>query len=94
MDGTFDQYRPLRSVFRPGNQWSSMYSLDLSNATDRLPMKLQCILLSELFGTDIAASWAELLVGRPYQVPNHPSRPLHVQKVWYGAGQPMGALSS
>lgn len=47
-----------------------MYSLDLSAATDRLPIKLQEMLLADLlFDNEFAAAWARLLVNRDYAVP-------------------------
>lgn len=46
MDGTFNQLAPLSRV-----PWGKpLYSLDLSAATDRLPIKLQEMLLSDLIG--------------------------------------------
>jgi hypothetical protein len=46
MDGTFDQLRPIRNLLR--NRKGSLYSLDLSAATDRLPVDLQALLLNNL----------------------------------------------
>lgn len=45
MDGTFDQLKPL------GRAWTfkSLYSMDLSSATDRLPMDLQVLLFGQIF---------------------------------------------
>jgi hypothetical protein len=56
MDGTFDQSRPVRhledaQVFSKG---STLYSYDLSAATDRLPITLQTDVLSCLFGQEVA----------------------------------------
>lgn len=50
MDGTFDQGAPLKRLDTSKGAWS----LDLSSATDRLPVKLQKALLSDLFGETIA----------------------------------------
>lgn len=93
MDGTFDQLKPLSRVpfgLRP------IYSLDLSAATDRLPIWLQKGLLTELFGKEYSNHWANLLVGREYQTSHllndHPY--IKVKSVKYATGQPMGALSS
>lgn len=43
-DGTFDQLRPLRKAVK----WPSAYSLDLSSATDRIPLWLQEALLGAI----------------------------------------------
>jgi len=87
MDGTFDQTAPLAKV----KAVRGLYSLDLSAATDRLPIRIQKELLGYLFGYEFASAWANLLVGRIYR--------LHVNKtayldLRYEVGQPMGALSS
>lgn len=64
------------------------YSLDLSNATDRMPLQLQKRVLSKVIGTDKTEAWARLLVGHDYTVRGMNST------INYGAGQPMGAYSS
>lgn len=89
MDGTFDQLKPIGRAWR----FKSLYSLDLSAATDRLPMQLQKMLLKDLFkDPEFVDSWATLLVSRPYQVPRNKYTSL--KEVYYAVGQPMGALSS
>jgi hypothetical protein len=50
MDGTFNQLKPLEAA----SSWPSAYSLDLTAATDRLPMDIQVALIGELFGQDLA----------------------------------------
>lgn len=86
MDGTFDQLKPLNRI-----PWSKapLYSLDLSAATDRLPLFLQTKILASIFGEKFSREWANLLVGRSYKLP-HPLK----GEVKYAVGQPMGALSS
>jgi hypothetical protein len=64
------------------------YSLDLSNATDRMPISLQKRVLSRVIGPDRTEAWARLLVGHEYNVHKLNS------SISYGAGQPMGAYSS
>jgi hypothetical protein len=90
MDGTFDQLAPLnRSV-----NWTGLYSLDLSAATDRLPIKLQIALLGALLGNpQIADAWAHLLVGRFYKFSDTAFERFNCV-IKYAVGQPMGALSS
>jgi hypothetical protein len=70
-DATFDQ---LGSVKRFSEQLMArgtkrVYSLDLTAATDRLPLSLQTILLGLLLDERIAVAWASLLVGRWYTLP-------------------------
>jgi len=61
-------------------------SLDLSNATDRMPLALQKRIFARIFGESKANAWAELLVGEPYMPKGTPYA--------YAAGQPMGMYSS
>lgn len=110
-DGTFDQLRPLRTLQVQflgekaiGHTFSS---IDLSAATDRLPLALQKSLLKSLLLDVVpdsklfAEAWGDLLVKRAYML----SIPSQVRKgmiisstlpksVMYAIGQPMGALSS
>jgi len=46
MDGTFNQLRPIEKLLV--KKGIPLYSLDLSAATDRLPVDLQVLLLNEL----------------------------------------------
>lgn len=92
-DATFDQNAGLeyaRSVLRRkklSNEDLSVFSYDLSSATDRLPVILQILLLNEIqegFGN----VWARILIDRDYYVPQLK------KSVRYKTGQPMGAFSS
>jgi hypothetical protein len=48
MDGTFNQLKPVYRLLRlPGIR--KFFSLDLSAATDRLPLTIQKALLNEMF---------------------------------------------
>lgn len=87
MDGTFDQHAPLKLVKAVRGLWS----LDLKAATDRLPLWIQKELLGALLGRDLAAAWANLLVGRTYSLRLSEDETI---KLSYAVGQPMGALSS
>jgi len=97
-DGTFDQIRPVLNY----TAWPSAYSLDLTAATDRLPLSLQIHILSILFGKEFALNWARLLVEREYEVElRYPdgglpqdTLPTFKKLLKYAVGQPMGALSS
>lgn len=93
MDGTFDQLRPIKRLLKMSNG-KGLYSLDLSAATDRLPVVLQARLLDHIF-KDIplyGQKWMALLTNRDYML-NSKEYDIH-QIFKYGVGQPMGALSS
>lgn len=86
-DGTFDQLGPIRSLLDFARLGHPAHSFDLSNATDRLPVKLQEQILSGLLGSSVAYAWRYLLTSRTY----------HHEKAGglrYAVGQPIGALSS
>lgn len=89
-DGTNDQLAPVKIVLENLNFDSkpSVDSLDLSSATDRLPVKLQADLLSSLGipGDD----WLQIL-NRPY---SYNYKDGSCENFYYSVGQPMGAYSS
>jgi hypothetical protein len=91
MDGTFNQLKPLRRAWG----FPSLFSMDLSSATDRLPMALQVPLFKEVFSMTSmeAEAWRVAMVGRFYRLPfgvYHEG----ASAIKYTVGQPMGALSS
>lgn len=89
-DGTFDQHKPVKALLaNPRSKGLTLYSFDLSAATDRCPVVLQQALLAVMFGSEFAEAWVDLLICRPYKAPLK-GFPL----MWYEVGQPMGALSS
>jgi len=90
VDGTFNQLDPIRRI----KEGKPLYSMDLSAATDRLPLTLQRSLIQKVFNlSDLEASaWAQLLVDRDFQVIHRDLK--SVNSVRYSVGQPMGALSS
>jgi len=92
MDGTFDQTAPLERL----RESPELYSLDLTAATDRLPLSLQKSLLGEIFGYEFAGHWANLLTYRTYRLhaKNFAEDGKDYVDVKYAVGQPMGALSS
>nr|WAY16617.1 putative RNA-dependent RNA polymerase [Binucleate Rhizoctonia mitovirus 7] len=90
-DGTFDQMKPVISKV---NKFPCAFSLDLSAATDRLPIALQVELLRVLIDKDFAITWSRLLVGRDYFLPSNTKLGIEAQSLRYSVGQPMGALSS
>jgi hypothetical protein len=75
--GSFTRILPL----------SPFHSLDLSNATDRMPIALQLRVIERIVGKERAVAWAHILTGYEYTSKGNPS-------VKYNCGQPMGAYSS
>lgn len=98
MDGTFDQLRPIHRLIKM--RCKQFYSLDLTAATDRLPIEIQKWILTlwikqiPLFGT----VWSKLLVSRTYSWSAPPGSDFSKSgpsgQAMYRVGQPMGALSS
>jgi hypothetical protein len=93
-DGTLDQLAPIHRLLKTDP--SSLFSLDLSAATDRLPLWLQEALMAGMVNKEYARNWASLLVDRDYSISiPHPKTGYGKRyKVRYAVGQPMGALSS
>lgn len=91
-DATFDQNYGLKVFFskmRPGER---VFSYDLSAATDRLPIKLQILILNSVFNNKMGDLWANLLVNRTYYLGSFSFKVSTT--VRYLCGQPMGAYSS
>jgi len=90
IDGTFDQLSSIQRL----KGFKSLYSMDLSSATDRLPISIQTPLIQKVFNftNQQAMAWQDLLIDRPYEVANKDLP--GVNSVRYSVGQPMGALSS
>jgi len=82
-DCTFNQNRFLSVLPSSG----PYYSLDLTAATDRMPLFIQKRVLSRIIGAKVEA-WASLLTSMEFTI----SRSSDTVK--YQAGQPMGAYSS
>lgn len=110
-DGTFDQVQPIHRLFKWKEETElttrspiSLYSFDLSSATDRIPIVLQKVLLSPFLTSWGAELWASLLIGRKYHCGKTYTSNFERKKISfklseegylvYGTGQPMGALSS
>jgi hypothetical protein len=89
-DGTFNQLAPLHRLVK-NRRIDGLWSVDLSAATDRLPISLQKAIIRELFTERLSILWESLLVKRVYSLfqPMKPRLDLR-----YSVGQPMGALSS
>jgi hypothetical protein len=88
-DGTFDQLSIISKVKAwTGDKSKSVYSYDLTAATDRLPISFQREILLHLFGSEsMADAWVRIMSHRDFRLPNGTS-------VRYAVGQPMGAKSS
>ncbi|QIS79099.1 putative RNA-dependent RNA polymerase [Rhizoctonia solani mitovirus 39] len=88
-DGTFDQDKISSKVREfTANPNLEVFSLDLTAATDRLPVKLQAKILDAICGIEgFGDLWSALLTERDFRLPTGNS-------VRYSVGQPMGAKSS
>jgi hypothetical protein len=64
------------------------YSIDLTAATDRFPIRLQQMLFEQLSSEDVARAWSNILTSHEVWVP------WENRSVKYATGQPMGAYSS
>nr|WAY16621.1 putative RNA-dependent RNA polymerase [Binucleate Rhizoctonia mitovirus 9] len=93
-DGTRDQMAPVYRLLKSSPK--SLFSLDLSAATDRLPIWLQEALLAGFTGEIYSRNWVEFLVNRDYVLTlmnQNEDKPVRY-RIRYAVGQPMGALSS
>jgi len=82
-DCTFNQGSP-RMYLKTG----PYYSLDLTAATDRFPVKFQEFVLSIAIDPEYSKAWQTLCIDREFYVPWTDT------KIKYLSGQPMGAYSS
>lgn len=64
------------------------HSIDLKNATDRIPVEIQEHILSILISKEYAEAWKRVMVDHEFYVP------WENRCVKYATGQPMGAYSS
>lgn len=69
-----------------------LWSLDLSAATDRFPIKLQEKLIRAIFGYDVSSNWVNILTNRDFTYKG--ATDIHNTNYRYSVGQPMGAYSS
>nr|WPH57538.1 putative RNA-dependent RNA polymerase [Rhizoctonia solani mitovirus 128] len=95
-DGTFDQTAPITLLQEKVDSGAvqSLYSLDLTAATDRMPILVQINIMQDLVGNEMFGyQWANVLVGRPYGFYQLGYSKYH-GTYHYAVGQPMGALSS
>jgi len=93
-DGTFNQEMSVKRSVQKTASSGIAFSVDLSSATDRLPIMLQEDILNALFGNRIGSLWRTIL-NRPFVQRQALSKDFRDgESVWYGTGQPMGCLSS
>lgn len=93
-DGTFDQDSSFQRCLQKAQLYNCAYSVDLSSATDRLPIVLQSGIIDILYQIpELGSIWAKILVDRPYVISKNKYK-IPTGAVHYATGQPMGALSS
>jgi len=85
-DGTYAQDDAFERIQRLA-KGKRVWSIDLTRATDRFPVFYQRLLLTFLLGADPAKAWADIMTSRDFLAPDG-------TKVRWGAGQPLGLLSS
>jgi hypothetical protein len=95
-DGTFDQTKPVKELLEKAAKAgrTHFWSYDLSAATDRLPVRIQTLVLGALSLESFANTWAGLLIDREYRTPKEYATTTGIGYVKYAVGQPMGAYSS
>lgn len=86
VDCTFNQNHFLKVL--PNQPGTRYHSIDLSNATDRMPIALQKKVIASIIGRTKADAWASILTDWSYPCRERPDG------VKYRTGQPMGAYSS
>jgi hypothetical protein len=82
-DGTFDQEAPLNRLIKRVKPGTVLHSIDLTAATDRIPVEFLCQILSSI-GVD-SKLWRKLIC-IPFFYEG--------SEINYAVGQPMGAYSS
>jgi len=63
------------------------YSIDLTAATDRVPIDFIVMVLAGKLPLDYLESWKNIMVGYPFRTPDG-------KMISYSVGNPMGAYSS
>jgi hypothetical protein len=86
-DATHDQNKGFERVLKESNGKQAC-SYDLSGASDRIPLKLQKIVIKHAFNNEVLSeSWSTIIADRKFQTPEG-------QKISWEVGQPLGLLSS
>jgi hypothetical protein len=84
MDGTYDQHRQSSRVAKATTE-GPVWSYDLTSATDRIPLNIQCVTMEYFFG-EIGETWGEILKDIKFCFRD--------KCIKYKVGQPMGLYSS
>lgn len=87
-DGTYDQESAFKRILDK-SKGHRTWCFDLSGASDRIPVKVQAIMMTSLFGKDISDAWVQVMTNRIFHVDPKIGVP-----VKWEVGQPLGALSS
>lgn len=87
-DGTFDQDRATDIIQGWTRSDLKIYSKDLTEATNLLPVELLREIVACMFGNEFAKHWACLMANRQFPKLNGKGM------VQYGTGQPMGSKTS
>jgi hypothetical protein len=85
-DGTFDQELAFARILEK-SKGHKTFCFDLSGASDRIPLQVQTIVISELFSPAIADAWSTTIADREF---HHK----YGDPVKWKVGQPLGFLSS
>ncbi|DAB41741.1 RNA-dependent RNA polymerase [Azolla filiculoides mitovirus 1] len=90
-DGTFDQLKPLFKLMGRKH----MICFDLTEATNRTPVRYIFHMLSRIFGKEVARSFMYLL-GAEYQIPDalKPRVKEKASTIIFSTGMPLGAKST
>lgn len=89
VDGTHNQDRSI-SLVKKWTTQGSLYSFDLTNATDRFPVRLQRIVMTQLFGEEFSLHWNYVMTQRDFSLESKDK----TKKVRYSRGQGMGLYTS
>lgn len=87
-DGTNDHAFAANAVREWTSSPESLWSFDLTTATDRYPLFLEEIVVKAAFGDEIAELWKRIINNRQFLVPEG------TDMIEFAVGQPLGALSS
>lgn len=85
-DGTYDQEEAFSRILSK-SKGKPTFCFDLSGASDRIPLQVQTIMMSELFSPEIAEAWSNVIANREF---HHK----YGSPVKWKVGQPLGLLSS
>jgi len=85
-DGTYNQEQAFARILEC-SKGKQTFCFDLSGASDRIPLQVQTIMMSELFSPEISEAWSNVIANREF---HHK----YGEPVKWKVGQPLGLLSS